>query len=52
VVKVREDEVFDYIRYYPDKHTEGNTTGKILERQESQPRGAPDHSEMPECETQ
>jgi len=51
VVKVREDDVFDYIRYYPDKHTEGNTTGKILERLESQPRSAPDHAEMPECNT-
>ena len=49
VVEVREDDVFDYIRYYPDKHTEGNTTGKILEGLESQPRSAPDHSEMPEC---
>ncbi|HEY2232808.1 MAG TPA: DUF2314 domain-containing protein [Candidatus Angelobacter sp.] len=49
IVEVREDDVFDYIRYYPDKHTEGNTTGKILERLESQPRSAPDHSEMPEC---
>lgn len=48
-VEVREDDVFDYIRYYPDKHTEGNTTAKILERLESQPRSAPDHSEMPEC---
>jgi uncharacterized protein YegJ (DUF2314 family) len=52
VVEVREDDVFDYIRYYPDKHTEGNTTGKILERLESQPRSAPDHSEMPKCDPQ
>lgn len=52
IVEVREDDVFDYIRYYPDKHMEGNTTGKILERLESQPRSAPDHSEMPECDSQ
>lgn len=49
IVEVNEDEVFDYIHYYPDKHTEGNTTAKILERTESNPRSAPDHAEMPDC---
>lgn len=49
VVQVQEDDVFDYIRSYPDKHTEGNTTGKILERLESMPRSAPGHAEMPDC---
>jgi uncharacterized protein YegJ (DUF2314 family) len=49
VVQVNEDDVFDYIRSYPDKHTEGNTTGKILERLESVPRSAPGHAEMPDC---
>jgi uncharacterized protein YegJ (DUF2314 family) len=50
VVQVHEDEVFDYIRSYPDKHTEGNTTGKILERMESLPRSAAGHAEMPDCD--
>lgn len=49
VVQIQEDDVFDYIRSYPDKHTEGNTTGKILERLESMPRSAPGHTEMPDC---
>ncbi|HET9282445.1 MAG TPA: DUF2314 domain-containing protein [Candidatus Angelobacter sp.] len=49
IVEVNEDEVFDYIHYYPDKHKEGNTTAKILERTESNPRSAPDHAEMPDC---
>jgi uncharacterized protein YegJ (DUF2314 family) len=49
IVQVQEDDVFDYIRSYPDKHTEGNTTGKILERLESMPRSAPAHAEMPDC---
>jgi uncharacterized protein YegJ (DUF2314 family) len=34
VVEFREDEVFDYIRYYPDKHQEGNTTGEVIRRTE------------------
>lgn len=50
VVHVHEDNVFDYIRSYPDKHTEGNTTGKILELMESLPRSAPGHAEMPDCD--
>jgi len=49
VVKVSEDDVFDYLRIYPDKHTEGNTTAKILERMESLPEKPADHAEMPDC---
>ncbi|HKD80023.1 MAG TPA: DUF2314 domain-containing protein [Candidatus Angelobacter sp.] len=49
IVKVNADEVFDYLRTYPDGHSEGNTTAKILERVESNPRKAPDHTEMPDC---
>jgi uncharacterized protein YegJ (DUF2314 family) len=30
IVEVREEDVFDYIRYFPDKHQEGNTTGEII----------------------
>jgi uncharacterized protein YegJ (DUF2314 family) len=32
VVEVREEDVFDYIRYYPDKHTEGNTTSEVIRK--------------------
>jgi uncharacterized protein YegJ (DUF2314 family) len=31
-VEVRQQDVFDYIRTFPDKRTEGNTTGAIIER--------------------
>ena len=30
VVEVWQGEVFDYIREYPDKRREGNTTGEII----------------------
>jgi len=36
VVEVRQEDVFDYIRYYPDKRREGNTTGEILKKMEEQ----------------
>jgi uncharacterized protein YegJ (DUF2314 family) len=32
VVEVREEDVFDYLRTYPDKHQEGNTTGEIIKK--------------------
>lgn len=32
VVEVREEDVFDYTRHYPDKRVEGNTTGPILQK--------------------
>ena len=32
IVKVDENEIFDYIRQFPDKHQEGNTTGAILQK--------------------
>jgi uncharacterized protein YegJ (DUF2314 family) len=31
-VEVRQEAVFDYIRRYPDKRTEGNTTGDIIKK--------------------
>src|SRR5262249_31001406 len=34
VVEVREEEVFDYIRHYPDKRTEGNTTNEVIRKME------------------
>lgn len=32
VVEVRQDDIFDYIRKYPDKRVEGNTTAPILQK--------------------
>jgi uncharacterized protein YegJ (DUF2314 family) len=32
VVEVWQGDVFDYIRQYPDKHREGNTTGEIIRK--------------------
>jgi uncharacterized protein YegJ (DUF2314 family) len=32
VVHVRENEVFDYQRHFPDGHEEGNTTGELLSK--------------------
>lgn len=34
IVDVREQDIFDYIHEFPDKHQEGNTTGEILTKQE------------------
>jgi uncharacterized protein YegJ (DUF2314 family) len=34
LVDVKEEDVFDYSRYYPDGHHEGNTTGEIIKRME------------------
>ncbi len=38
-VKVQEEDVFDYIRQYPDEHREGNTTGAILRKMEEERNG-------------
>jgi uncharacterized protein YegJ (DUF2314 family) len=43
IVEVNEKVIFDYIRRYPDKHREGNTTGAILAKQENAAR----HRELP-----
>jgi uncharacterized protein YegJ (DUF2314 family) len=32
IVAVKEEDVFDYIRHYPDRTTEGNTTAPFLEK--------------------
>jgi uncharacterized protein YegJ (DUF2314 family) len=32
IVEVWQGDVFDYIRHYPDKHEEGNTTGEIINK--------------------
>ena len=36
VVEVHQQDVFDYIRTYPDKHSEGNTTSEIILKMEKQ----------------
>ncbi len=35
-VTINQEDVFDYIRHYPDGHAEGNTTGSILEKMQHQ----------------
>jgi uncharacterized protein YegJ (DUF2314 family) len=34
-VEIQQDDVFDYIRTYSDKHSEGNTTGEIIKKMEA-----------------
>ena len=36
IVEVREEDVFDYIRHFPDGRTEGNTTGEVIKKQEQE----------------
>ena len=51
VVDVWQDDVFDYIRRFPDGHTEGNTTAAILKNLEQgteQPLRT--RGEMPDCD--
>lgn len=51
VVEIWQDDVFDYIRRFPDGHIEGNTTGAILEKLEQ--RTEPvlrSRGEMPKCD--
>ncbi|MBI4979683.1 MAG: DUF2314 domain-containing protein [Spirochaetes bacterium] len=38
MVSVRQEEVFDYIRHYPDGKEEGNTTGVIIQEMQEQNR--------------
>lgn len=35
VVEVKEKDVFDYLHHYPDKHTEGNTTGQVIDKMDA-----------------
>jgi uncharacterized protein YegJ (DUF2314 family) len=32
IVEIKEAEVFDYVRHFPDGHDEGNTTGAMIEK--------------------
>ena len=38
-VEVRQEDVFDYFHTFPDKRTEGNTTGPVIQRMEKVPDG-------------
>jgi uncharacterized protein YegJ (DUF2314 family) len=40
VVEVWEGDVFDYIRQYPDKRREGNTTGEIIRKMDQKQSGS------------
>ncbi len=55
MVNVQEEEVFDYIRQYPDEHREGNTTGAILQKldeEKDENFNHPTHTEtqLPPCD--
>jgi len=52
VVEVREEDLFDYIRQYADKHREGNTTGDIIQKMEKGESPVPPLSNpvVPACE--
>jgi uncharacterized protein YegJ (DUF2314 family) len=56
IVHVRQEDVFDYLRTYPDKHDEGNTTGQIIKTMEEASDNKPvrpeasAHPVMPPCE--
>jgi uncharacterized protein YegJ (DUF2314 family) len=47
VVEVREDEVFDYIRHYPDSREEGNTTAEIIRKLEDTKKASKTSSMLP-----
>ena len=40
IVDIREEDVFDYIRQYPDGRSQGNTTGEILKKLDHDKRPA------------
>ena len=50
VVQVREEDVFDYIRKYSDGRREGNTTGKVLEKQGKEKNLNLPQKQVPKCE--
>lgn len=52
LVEVREDDVFDYERHFPEGTTEGNTTGDLIRKmEESKPSASLDKKPafVPEC---
>jgi uncharacterized protein YegJ (DUF2314 family) len=53
-VEIREEDVFDYIRKYPDKRTEGNTTSEIIRRISEDKRNTAGRAQtaVPACATQ
>lgn len=56
IVEVQQEDVFDYIRTYPDKHEEGNTTGQIIKKQQDEGKGLhvgqpSEKASIPDCES-
>jgi uncharacterized protein YegJ (DUF2314 family) len=51
VVRVRQEDVFDYLHYYPDGREVGNTTGPILEKLNKEPsEKQPAMPPVPNCD--
>lgn len=51
-VKVRQQDIFDYLRHFADKRTEGNTTGDIIRKMtkdEGGPNAIAGSATVPEC---
>src|SRR5579863_8251446 len=49
VVEIRQEDVFDYIRHYPDKRTEGNTTSDIIRKMSGSTTKLGVSPDMPGC---
>jgi len=53
-VEIRQEEIFDYLHTFPDKRTEGNTTGPIIQRLErglESSKPPPRQPVIPACDT-
>ena len=51
-VEVRQEDVFDYQHTFPDKRTEGNTTGAIIQRMQKVADNQPPKNQpaVPACD--
>lgn len=50
IVEVRESDLFDYIRRYPDGHSEGNTTGALMHERNQGRHAVATTGQPPACE--
>lgn len=50
IVGTREADVFDYIHRFPDKHSEGNTTEKLIEQHHLAKASPPEAAPVPSCD--
>ncbi|MGB9472912.1 MAG: DUF2314 domain-containing protein [Candidatus Acidiferrum sp.] len=41
IVDVHQEDIFDFIHQFPDHHTEGNTTGEIIQKLDQSPSPTP-----------